>query len=262
MSVEIYGITGAKGAGKDTLARAIDTAVYICNVSGATLGAPFVIEHFADPLKRMTCRVFGLTPEQVYDPVLKEAPLRGEVAMDQYTQAMKDETGLAIKPRGLIANTPRQLLQFFGTDYVRTVCDDFWVQRLIATISGSNRVLVPDLRFPNEATALRKLGAKIIRVERVGAKCSTEHESEAHWKRIEADLVLRTVTGNLEIVNAAADLIAANKFDQAVQNFHLDNVSVNLSVGGLANVPDAVTDMLVRYYGVSGSVGHDEDPCT
>ena len=41
-------------------------------------------------------------------------------------------------------------------------------------------MVVDDLRFPNEATALLELGATLIRVVRPGLEPDLSHESEAH----------------------------------------------------------------------------------
>lgn len=59
----------------------------------------------------------------------------------------------------------RWLLQKVGTDWFRSVDSDVWVKYLIRNVSGEN-IIVDDMRFKNEADALREAGFLVVRVER------------------------------------------------------------------------------------------------
>lgn len=206
---EIYGITGYKGHGKDTLAKMVVGS-----------NSRFFVTHFADPLKNMSAQIFGLTEEQMNHPVLKEAPLTQPVALDDFLDAMQTATGLALVPRGKVAATPRQILQFFGTEYVRAAQDDYWLQQLLVSIGDRKRVLIADTRFVNEAAFLRGLGGSVIRVHRLDLPVSTDmHPSEADIAKIEPDLLVGTRTGTLEMSEKIAELIASNNFSTAVESF-------------------------------------------
>jgi hypothetical protein len=214
---EIYGITGYKGHGKDTLAKLVVAA-----------NSRFFVTHFADPLKNMSAQVFGLTDEQMNHPVLKEAALETPVALDDYLEAMKKETGLALVPRGKIATTPRQILQFFGTEYVRACQDDYWLQQLLVSIGDRKRVLIADTRFLNEGEFLRqRLGGKVIRVHRLDLPVSTDmHPSEVDIAKIEPDLFVGTRTGTLELSEKVAEVIASGDFETAVSSFDYRKITV------------------------------------
>jgi len=63
--------------------------------------------------------------------------------------------------------TPRIILQKFGTDVCRNnFLDTIWVDSLEAEIYKHDKVVITDVRFPNEIDFLSKLGATIIHVDR------------------------------------------------------------------------------------------------
>jgi hypothetical protein len=204
---EIYGISGSKGHGKDTFAQ------LVCEAS-----TTFRVAHFAGELKRLVARIFGLTDVQMNDPTLKEVPFDRSIDMDFFVGAMRKETGLDVQPAGKIARSSREVMQFFGTEYVRKAQGDYWVQRLVGSINGRRRVLVPDLRFPNEANALRGVGGLIIRVLRIDAPAAADaHASETEMVEIEPDLVIGVRIGDLSLPTRVAKLIALNKFVLALR---------------------------------------------
>jgi hypothetical protein len=260
---QIYGIAGRKRHGKDTFARAVESAAALLPKA-----SPFYTTHFADPLKNMACDIFGLTHEQMYADELKEAPLEKPIVMDLYLATMRTVTGLLeIQPAGLVAHTPRQVAQFFGTDYVRRIQDDYWIQHTINGLrpnlkGAAQRVLIPDTRFPNEAAALRAAGGRIIKIIRIDAPTSAdEHPSEKMVDAIEPDLLLGVRTGDLTLVDRAAKLIAMNKFDRALSlDYRKIKPALEAYAGG-ASADSAARMMghksphtlyfLVAYYGLS-----------
>lgn len=66
----------------------------------------------------------------------------------------------------------RRLLQLLGTEVCRQcIRDDYWVteaeKRIAAAFDGGAKiVVVPDIRFPNEAEMVKRLGGIVWRVER------------------------------------------------------------------------------------------------
>lgn len=131
--MQFIGICGKDNAGKDSLAAAIGGRIL----------------PFAEELKRVVGELYALTPAQLHDPVQKEV----------------------VDPRwGL---TPRQILRAFGTEVGRSVHANTWVQawgRQADALSQAEgrpeRLIAPDVRFDNEATAIRARGGKIVRVVR------------------------------------------------------------------------------------------------
>ncbi len=60
--------------------------------------------------------------------------------------------------------TVRELLQWYGTDFVReNVSDTYWVDRLVGQLNGKH-VIVDDVRFVNEADRIKDLGGVLIRL--------------------------------------------------------------------------------------------------
>jgi hypothetical protein len=197
MAKTIYGICGKRRHGKDTLAKAI-----------TAIDPSFTILHFADDLKRILKDVFDLTEQQVQDPIIKELDFGFDIVMDDYLALINAYTGLNVQPKGIIARTPRKILQSLGTDYIRSVCDNYWIDRVVSKINAAhNKFLVPDVRFPNEEKALRALGGKIIKVERTDLTSNddaSKHASETEIDRIQADFILKIGEGDFSAINAYA----------------------------------------------------------
>jgi hypothetical protein len=132
----IIGITGRAGAGKDTVATILSEHI----------DWPSDIVSFAAPLKRGLAAAFGLTPEHLHGH-LKEVPC------DQ-----------------LCGRTPREVMQWFGTDFARQMIgDDIWLRAMWASIQRSiewKHVIIPDVRFANEARWVKDKGGVLILVER------------------------------------------------------------------------------------------------
>ena len=80
----------------------------------------------------------------------------------------------------------RSLLQYVGTDVVRTREPDFWVDFIVRVLSffGDNwdYVLIPDSRFPNEIEGLRKAGFRVdhLRVIRENFVSPLTAEQQKH----------------------------------------------------------------------------------
>lgn len=143
----IIGLCGLAGAGKSTVAR------HLADKHG------YVLVPFAGPLKAMS-RAFGLTQREMAGD-LKEAPC---------------ET--------LCGKTPRQFMQWLGTEFGREMIGlDIWVNAwkrgieqanldaIVEMCDASARALIvsDDVRFANEAAAVRALGGVVLRIERPGA---------------------------------------------------------------------------------------------
>jgi hypothetical protein len=72
----------------------------------------------------------------------------------------------------------RELLQRLGTDAGRMVLgDEFWVRTLFER-NTSDRIVIPDVRFPNEKRAIEDRGGIVIRIERDGYGPVNGHVSE------------------------------------------------------------------------------------
>lgn len=84
----------------------------------------------------------------------------------------------------------RELLQLLGTEGVRDhLGRDVWVQALRRRIRPGSRVVVSDVRFVNEAEAVRSWGGEVWRIERPGYP-GDDHASERGVRQIMPDRVI------------------------------------------------------------------------
>ena len=100
----------------------------------------------------------------------------------------------------------RRMLQELGTDFARKYRPNVWAEKLrrrIVTARNDgldylqlyNRhdfavaqgIVVPDVRFPNEADTVRELGGKLIRVVRPGSGDHETEEATGHESENSAD---------------------------------------------------------------------------
>lgn len=146
----IVGISGYKRSGKDAFANLL-----------IKLYPGYAVRlAFADKLKAICQDLFELTDGQVH-------------GSDTHKETVDHRWGLS----------SRQIMQRFGTEVARSVHPDVWVRCLLrqagdAEAAGALLVVVPDVRFVNEADAIRERGGLIIRVTRPGC-VSDGHASEA-----------------------------------------------------------------------------------
>lgn len=70
-----------------------------------------------------------------------------------------------------LGKTPLEIWIEFGTAYARNMGhDDVWVEHLIQAGQSADVVIVPDVRFINEVTAIQNQGGLVFKVERRGVK--------------------------------------------------------------------------------------------
>lgn len=85
----------------------------------------------------------------------------------------------------------RRLLQVLGTDVGRRLMgDDVWVKMAMRDLRQGDRIVISDVRFPNEADAIKKLGGKIVRINRLNTQAVNPHPSEHAMDNYEFDKVI------------------------------------------------------------------------
>ena len=73
----------------------------------------------------------------------------------------------------------RPLMQRLGTEVGREMFgDNFWVDSALDRVSDGSKVVFTDVRYHNEADAVRALGGQIYRIDRAGVGPANEHASE------------------------------------------------------------------------------------
>ncbi len=147
--MHIIGITGVARSGKDTLAE------YLVANHGYKRVA------FADSIREVVSHLTGLTVAELTDGPLKEEPIEW-----------------------MGGKSPRQLMQTLGTEWGREMVDpNLWLNIAANRIREARRqgfagVVIPDVRFDNEAEFVRERLGSVVRVVRPGAAAVSAHESE------------------------------------------------------------------------------------
>ena len=163
--MKIVSFTGPKGSGKDTSADILKEE----KIANGSLS-------FAGPLKKICMEVFKLHHNFMNDPILKEKQLEEPITLQskhfrKINLAMTDhldQDEFFYNPykasiaglEGMVINTPRQLLQVIGTDYIRNRIHADWhlqaafSKTTLAKMDDEGLYCVTDARFPNEYTFL------------------------------------------------------------------------------------------------------------
>ena len=147
--VTVLGLSGYARSGKDTVAD------YLVESYGYTKMS------FADPMKQALLTL---------DPNIDFG--EGRAYLSQAVRVGWDE---------LKSNSTeiRPLLQRLGTEIGRNMWgEDFWVNAAINSIPDGSKIVFADVRFPNEAKAIRDLGGRVWRIERNGVGPANSHISE------------------------------------------------------------------------------------
>ncbi len=209
----VIGIVGSKGSGKDTLAQYIHKHC----LSAKTF-------HYADRLKDICHFTFhdqGLTPVDFSHEILKERKI-SSIHIDNFLPNLAMHfpsdmhSAIIQNPRGLVARTPRQLLQFVGTEYIRRLNPDYWVNFLVNRIENecpnvaSRVAVISDIRFLNEADGIRHLpDHRLIRVRRQPKKGSKDqHVSETELEKIQVDHSFEIAEGDWYRIDRIAQMMA------------------------------------------------------
>lgn len=85
----------------------------------------------------------------------------------------------------------REQLQYVGTDLARNILGpDVWVNATLQSISEEEDLVITDVRFPNEADAIRTRGGKVFLIQRRGVGPANGHSSETALENYEFDDII------------------------------------------------------------------------
>lgn len=182
----LIGLTGANCAGKDTAACMLAGLIKSYNHLPAVVG-------FADALYEEVAEAFGVTVERLKHRNSKEVPTwelrivecKDEGFCNHFEMEMWREH-----------RSPRQILQWWGTEYRRTQQPNYWVQRLQDKVhklqtTGVSHIIVTDVRFADEAESIRAMNGQIWRIHRPNlAVTGTGHVSEVTGKEFDPEATI------------------------------------------------------------------------
>lgn len=202
----IIGISGKIGSGKDTVGKIIQVLSHLKQHESyggknedifnpknwtweralgldGTFGFAYPenggweIKKFADKLKDATCLIIGCTRQQLEDQDFKNRPLGEEWRLPNSEEIL----------------TPRKILQLLGTDCGRDIIHpDIWVNSTFSEYKSmyigdwgqghhmyeKPNWIITDVRFPNEAEAIKERDGLLIRINRNNPNSSSNHASE------------------------------------------------------------------------------------
>jgi len=154
----IIGLIGKKRVGKTTFSDYLVDKYQFKTIA------------FADPIKESAKIIFNLTEEQVNGDLKEIIDKRWDL-------------------------TPRQILQKLGTEGCRNIFgQDIWIKRLKMELSKeeNNNIIVSDIRFPNEAEAVKEMGGKLIKIIKSDLPINKDsHISEQLIDKIESDMLIK-----------------------------------------------------------------------
>jgi hypothetical protein len=144
----IIGLTGYAQSGKDTVA-----SILVENYGYQRVA-------FADPIRDLLYAT---------NPMLKEGyRVKGLVDVYGWDRVKVDYP------------EARRLLQDLGVGARKTFGDMFWVKQALRQVNPEGNYVITDVRYPNEAKAIREYGSsQIWRVRRLGVDPVNSHESES-----------------------------------------------------------------------------------
>lgn len=188
----VIALSGPASCGKDTAA---DLLVTHCG---------FTKMAFADPLKLEVSEAFGIEPLYLSRRETKEHPMSSlalrRCTHDGFVARLILTHNALGQPLDLdVPRSPRQIMQWWGTEYRRHQAPDYWsrsMSRRIAYLLNerlTNRIVITDCRFPNEADLVRHtFGGQLWQIKRSGIEPSpNNHASETTGETFAPNVVLR-----------------------------------------------------------------------
>jgi hypothetical protein len=179
----IIGLCGAAGVGKS----------YIANMLGKNEN--FVERSFAKTLKEAAAVIFDFSHEQLYGPSEK-----------------RNEPDPRWAREGREPLSPREALQVLGTEIARQLHDDVWIRAGMRAMDPNTRYVFPDVRFNNEARAIRDMGGVVVKVCREGTKSVRAHASEQGIDPALIDFELDNVLGDNGFTMTALQSLVSMSF--------------------------------------------------
>jgi ABC-type oligopeptide transport system ATPase subunit len=222
----IIGINGYSGSGKDTIG-AIIQYLKSPDVGNITIEdvckdyekyelvldekSDWQIRKFASKLKDIASHLTGIDIEDFEDQEFKKTNLDAEwwTTCDEGHQPM----------------TVRDFLQKLGTDALRNgLHPNVWVNALMSDYKKQLRIetnhphsehlttrypnwIITDVRFENEAKAIKDKGGVVIRVDRPGVSPINNHPSETSLDNWKFDYKVFNLSGIFELKDTMANIL-------------------------------------------------------
>lgn len=166
----LIGLTGKAGSGKDTACEYMLQWAVAHNRRARR-------DAFADRLKLSAARIF--TPDATLEEALEWAEwLKNDAVITVFQAGQRNAHEIS----------GRRFLQTYGTEAHREVFGmEFWVDQVTENIDPDEITIITDVRFDNEAKAIREAGGEVWAIQRPrNVSIDDQHVSE---QPISADLI-------------------------------------------------------------------------
>lgn len=163
----LLGLAGQARSGKDTVASIVETIL--------KEEVPELHIHrdaFANRLKRSAANALGYK----FDTIEEYRDWSDHIK-ENCEVTVVDVQGNGKHTENKISG--RQFLQFYGTEAHREIFgSEFWVEALLENPPECDVLVITDVRFPNEAEAIRELGGEVWEIRRPETSAEPTHASE------------------------------------------------------------------------------------
>lgn len=157
----LIGLNGQLGSGKDTIYERAKLKYPEAKRIG-----------FADKLKDSFAALFEISREEI--EAMKHEDSEGALGYVRIDQYFDPTSGCLFRRRSV-----RHMLQRYGTESHRDIFgDDFWIEQALKDYDGQTLTFVTDVRFPNEAEAIRERDGSIWRIKGPNFDPNPVHVSE------------------------------------------------------------------------------------
>lgn len=178
----IIGLSGYARTGKDTVAN------YLVDNYG------FTKVSFAQPMRDA---LYALNPRVNFSEYDEMQRLRDVIDAHGWDNYKETEYGTEI----------RELMQRLGTEVGREQFgQNFWVDQAMKLVAQHDKVVLSDVRFPNEQEAIRNAGGLVWRIHREGVQAANGHASETALDNVHPDLNLMN-NEDVESLHRTIDVI-------------------------------------------------------
>lgn len=186
----LIGLTAQARSGKDSAADILAARQGLTRLS------------FAHPIRAFVASLIGLSVEEM--EAVKEVP-----------------------HPALGGKTPRQVMQSLGTDWGRDmVSRSLWIDacmvKVYRALSDNHSVVITDVRFDDEAQAIKAAGGVIYAVHRPGNKGTTSGKGHVSEDGISDDLIDLTIRNSGSLGDLETQVIRAFQHAKMLQSRELE----------------------------------------
>lgn len=180
----IVGLGYTMQVGKDTAAQALARDLGFRRIS------------FADPLRALAFEA---------DPMILSNQMTNVGIGSGHLQKIVTSVG-GWDPAKVQFPEVRRFLQNLGVGARKVFGEDFWTEQALRTFSAGEKVVVSDVRFPNEFECIKNLGGKMIKITRPGHEPGG-HISETALSDFEFDAVVENNGSLVELEAKVVELV-------------------------------------------------------